>query len=124
MNVTRYRESSPISSPRRTHSTDNGGANANRQESKGSRDALTETLFQFLICLFSEETRQVGGAESPSHRIACNVINILYLMLVIMHSLLGNSNKNSNISSYRISEINRRATKTTTLTLSNMNSYI
>lgn len=117
MNVTRYREASPISSPRRTHSSsDNGGANANRQESKGSRDALTETLFQFLICSFSDETRRAGGgASGKSHQV--NVINILYLMLVIMLSLLGNSNENSNISSYSISEINRRTQTTTTLTL-------
>lgn len=73
MNVTRYREASPISSPRCTHSTDNGGANANRQESKGSRDALTETLFQFLICSFSDETRRTGGGVAKSsYRMQCN----------------------------------------------------
>lgn len=40
----------------------NGGANANRQESKGPRDALTKTLFQFLICLF--QTRRSGAEQS------------------------------------------------------------
>lgn len=86
-----------------------------RLKRRTDRDVIP--VFNLLIFRRNKVAREGRGkwSESPSHRVACNVINILYLMLVIMLSLLGNSNENSNISSHTISEINR--TTTTTLTL-------
>lgn len=66
--------SSPPSPARRSHPQPNnkrsvnGGANANRQELKGPRDAPTKTLFQFLICLFPTRRTARPGAEQSDCR--------------------------------------------------------